>query len=308
MLVNRSPSIVIVGARSVRQGTGPFITAGLRAAGANIGGIVGTSEASVDAALSDLNDDWGIETVGYTSLPSALQALKPDAVAICSPWRFHAAQLQEVAQANCHCLVEKPLAWPASEQVVDSLISHYETRGLLLQLVGQWPTTLPAFSTLYDSIPKKIDSFRMRLSPISIGEDMISDSAPHFISMLQALAGPGDCLNCEVIRGTDTTKLTLSCTYKHRDGSLSAQLLLETCRERPRPAWYEINGLRADRNVTLPEYHQVLVGNDKRAPLTDPIHQVTGHFLSELESGAETDGELLRSAHRNLIQLAAVWR
>lgn len=308
MTVSSSPKVVIVGARSARQGTGPFIAAGLSAAGARIGGIVGTSEASINAALNGLKHDWGIETVGHSSLSAALSAIQPDAVAICSPWRFHADQLREVAEANCHCLVEKPLAWPASIEEVDSLIAEYENRGLLLDLVGQWPATLSAFSALHSSIPESIDTFRMRLSPISIGEDMIADAAPHFISMLQALAGPGDCLASTAERDADNTKLTLTCTYKHGGGSLSAQLLLETCNERPRPAWYEVNDLRVDRSVRLPQYSQELIGNGERVPVIDPMHQVTAQFLSALDAGAVTKGKLLRSAHRNLLQLAAAWR
>ncbi|MEP4149143.1 MAG: Gfo/Idh/MocA family oxidoreductase [Halioglobus sp.] len=308
MAVNNPLQVVIVGARSVRQGTGPFIAAGLHAEGAKVVGIVGTSEASLDQALAGLSSDWGIKTTGYVDLKAALKELQPDAVAICSPWRFHAEQLQQVAEAGCHCLVEKPLAWPATEVEIDALIAQFESRSLLLHLVGQWPTTLSAFAELHPDAPTGIDSFSMRLSPVSIGEDMITDAAPHFISMLQAIAGPGECLSCDITLEPGANKLALNCQYQHKTGSLSAQLLLETCSERPRPAWYEINGLRANRSVTLPEYTQELVCQGKRVPIADPMHQVTTSFLSELTAGAATKGDLLRSAHRNLLQLASAWR
>ena len=302
------PKIIVVGARSARQGTGPFIAAGLAEAGAHISGIIGTSDASVSAALAGLRNDWGIETQGFTDLCVALTQLQPDAVAICSPWRFHAEQIDQVAEAGCHCLVEKPLAWPASQERVDQLVKKFEDRKLLLQLVGQWPTTLSAFSALHGGLPDKIESFSMRLSPISIGEDMITDAAPHFISMLQSLAGPGNCLSCTIKIDPGNEKLALACNYQHGSGCISARLLLETCSERPRPAWYEINGMRADRHVTLPEYTQEMISGDKRAVVADPMRQVTAHFLSQVTAATSSNGTLLRSAHRNLLQLAAAWR
>ncbi|MEH6587415.1 MAG: Gfo/Idh/MocA family oxidoreductase [Halioglobus sp.] len=302
------PKIIVVGARSARQGTGPFVAAGLAEAGAHISGIIGTSDESVSAALAGLKNDWGIQTEGFTDLAVALAQLQPDAVAICSPWRFHAEQLDQVAKAGCHCLVEKPLAWPASQERVDQLVSKFEDHNLLLHLVGQWPTTLSAFCALHGDLPDKIDRFSMRLSPISIGEDMITDAAPHFISMLQSLAGPGDCLSCTIEIDSGNEKLALACNYQHGSGCISARLLLETCSERPRPAWYEINSMRADRQVTLPEYSQAMVSDDKRAAVADPMRQVTAHFLAQVTAGASSNGTLLRSAHRNLLQLAAAWR
>ena len=233
---------------------------------------------------------------------------KPDAVALCSPWRFHAEQLSQVAAAGCHCLVEKPMAWPATESEVDALVSGYEGQGLLLQMVGQWPSTLPAFETLHGPVPPQPQGFEMRLSPISIGSDMLTDSAPHFISMLQTLAGPGDCENCVLEAKPEAGKLELSCQYRHAQGSIRARLLLETCEQRPRPAWYAVNGLRADRVVTLPDYRQSLAGAGANAAFADPMHVVTADFLTGLSLGRVSDGVMLRSAHRNLLQLATVWR
>lgn len=302
------PRVLIVGARSVRQGTGPFLAAGLAAAGADICGIVGTSDSSVQDALSGLAGEWNIKTRGFTDLATALEVLEPDAVTLCSPWRFHAEQLSVVAAAGCHCLVEKPMAWPARQADAEQLIAAYEQRGLLLQMVAQWPTTLAAFEALHGQLPGDISHFGMRLSPISIGQEMITDSAPHFISMLQALAGTGDCENCAMEVEQATGKLVLSCQYRHALGTVNARLLLETCEQRPRPAWYEINGLRADRVVSLPDYRQSLASAAARVDFADPLHQVAAAFLAALAQGSSTDGATLRSAHRNLLQLAAVWR
>ncbi len=300
------PGIVLVGARSHRQGTGPFIAAGLQAAGACIQGIVGTSNDTVQQALAGLQADWGIATLGYTDLQAAMEREQPLAVAICSPWRFHAGQLRQVAAAGCHCLVEKPLAWPATEDEAADLIADFSSRGLLLQMVSQWPTTLGAFSDLHGALPAQIERFRMRLSPISIGPDMITDSAPHFISMLQALLGPGNCENV-AIEARGEGALDLRCDYRHAAGSCRAELLLQTCEQRPRPAWYAINELRADRAVELPQYQQYLVDGERRVALEDPIQRVAAEFVKALAAGETTDVGRLTRAHRNLLQLAAAW-
>ena len=308
MSQSKPPTVLIIGARSVRQGTGPFIAAGFAAAGADIAGIVGTSDTSVSEALAGLESDWDISTRGFTDLPLALATLKPDTVALCSPWRFHGDQLLQIARAGCHCLVEKPMAWPASEALASDIVSAYESKGLLLQMVGQWPTTLPAFESLHHTLPATIERFSMRLSPLSLGRDMLTDSAPHFISMLQALAGSGDCESCVIDLDPSRQKLTLACQYRHPRGVIEAQLLLETCEQRPRPAWYEINALRAEREVSLPDYQQSLGNAGRSVPFKDPMQQVAANFLADLASGISTDGDKLRSAHRNLLQLAAAWR
>lgn len=303
-------SAIVVGARTQRQGTGPFIAAGLAAAGVQISGIVGTSEASVQSARKALQRDWHLAPACFTSLDRALADLKPAAVAICSPWQFHAEQLRATASAGRHCLVEKPLAWPATAAQVDSLVRGFEQRGLLLQMVDQWPTTLLAFAELHGGLPQTVDSFALRLSPISIGSDMITDSAPHFVGMLQALLGPGDCaqvrINSEAASGGEQA-LRLACEYHHASGSCEASLLLQTQRARPRPAWYQVNELRADREVELPQYQQYLTAGTQRVALPDPLHQVTAQFAQAMASETATDGEKLRAAHRNLIQLAAAW-
>lgn len=307
---HRSGALVI-GARTSRQGTGPFIAAGLAAAGLPVTGIVGTSTTSVKKALEDLHSNWQLSPAGYTRLDRALEELQPLAVAVCSPWRHHAEQLAEVAAAGCHCLVEKPLVWPASAGTVDALLTSFERRGLLLQLVDQWPGSLREFCQLHGKLPATIDRFRMRLSPISLGPDMLTDSAPHFLGLLHALCGPGDCEDVQLITGTDTSGdpgLQLDCRYHHERGSCKATLVLRTQVRRPRPAWYEINGVRVDREVELPGYRQYLASADRRVPLADPMRSVTASFAARLAAGETDAGQNLRIRQRNLQQLAEAIR
>ena len=277
-------------------------------AGARIIAIVGTSTASVEEARLQLARDCAIDCVGYTDLGEAMRQQPADAVALCSPWRFHAQQLELVAGAGLHCLVEKPLVWPAVRDEVDSLVAQFEQRELLLQMVAQWPCTLTSFAALHGTSTASSRSFRMRLSPISIGPDMVTDSAPHFLSMLHALWGAGRCDKVRVeYSPRRADRASLCCEYQHRGGVARAELLLQTCEQRPRPAWYEIDGRRVAREVELPAYRQFFSSGERRVALADPLQQVVEDFLSRLAGGARTDGALLRGAHDNLMLLAAAW-
>jgi predicted dehydrogenase len=300
---------LVVGARSTRQGTGPFIAAALHQQGTQICGVVGTSTASATEAARNLSNEHGIQCRAYTSLPEALLAESPDAVALCSPWQFHHQQLLHIAAADCHCLAEKPLLWPATGLQAEEVIAAFTQRALLLQVVAQWPCTLPSFNALHGPLQSPIEHFAMRLSPISLGPDMITDSAPHFLSMLNELLGPGECADTqiELTPNKDGDQLRLRCVYHHRAGATRAQLLLITCAQRPRPAWYEINGLRAQREVQLPEYQQYFSAGERRVAVPDPMATVVSGFLHALQTGAQTHGAQLLASLANLRQLADAW-
>jgi len=305
------PRVLIIGARTARQGTGPFIARAFAASGADVCAILGTHKSTVEEAREALAREHNIICEGYTDLQEALVRERPDIVAISSPYQYHAEQLTTVARAGCHCLVEKPLVWPASEAQLKAIIQEFTQRGTLLQLVTQWPQTLSSFTELHGPIPKVITHFAMRLSPTSLGPNMVPDSAPHFISLLQALLGPGVCepvaISFPDADEQAADKLTLKCQYRHGAGTTRAQLQLETCETRPRPAWYQINQLRADREVQLPEYVQQLVANGQTVTMDDPLDGVVADFLTALANRTETETSQLLAAHRNLLQLASAW-
>ena len=299
-------SAVLVGARTVRQGTGPFLAAALHEQGVIVTGIVGTSAGTVAEAAAALKAKHDISTRGYSDLAEAIGAEQPDIVVLSSPWHYHEAQLKLVAAGSCHCLVEKPLLWPATPGAAAELIGEFETSGRLLQMVAQWPFALRQFEALYGPLPDQINTFEMRLSPISLGPHMVPDAAPHFLSLLHALVGPGECREVSIVpSGQD--RLTAKCSYVHAGGSVASVLDLQPVAKRPRPAWIAINGQRAERQVQLPDYHQFLVAKGRQEGLPDPLAEVAADFLGKIDAGAATDGPLLNSLHRNLCQLANAW-
>ena len=73
---------LLVGARTVRQGTGPFLAAALHDRGVVITGIVGTSAATIAAAAAALKAKHGISASGYSDLAEAIGAEQPDIVVL----------------------------------------------------------------------------------------------------------------------------------------------------------------------------------------------------------------------------------
>jgi hypothetical protein len=190
------------------------------------------------------------------------------------------------------------------------LIEGFTQRKLLLETVTQWPMTLPAFFQLHPverDLP--VRRFEMGLSPISTGLAMIPDSAPHFVSMLRDLCGDGEVLEPraqllpeESGAGTAASfrRVELSCRYEHGRGATESVLHLRTCAERPRPAWYAVNGSRVDRHIELPTYQQFFICGDRRVQIEDPLGLLVARFLDGVQEGRETDAAALRRDQGNV--------
>lgn len=288
--------VIVVGARSARQGIGEFVAGWFARHGANVTAIVGTRDATVEAARGALRERYGIDCRGYTDLAQALAAEPGDAVAVCSPYRHHADQLRLVGDAHRHCLCEKPLCWPTPEGGLP--LAPFVAGGKHLAVLTQWPCTLSTFYALFPAQANAVPTtFEMRLSPLSSGLDMVPDAVPHFLSMIRAILGPtgpsrqrwqarrvtGDFL------GGDPRRLRIVADITHHLGSIRATLHLETCPQRPRPAWYAINGARVEREVEMATYQQYFRAEDRRIPLPDPLGQHVSRFLKSASAGVPTD-------------------
>lgn len=276
-----NPRIIVVGARSARQGLGEYVASWFARRAAEVVAIVGTSKDTVQNAQATLRERYGIQCRGYINLDEALACVPCDAVVICSPYRFHAEHLWTVGRAGKHCLCEKPLFWPLTDR---DLIAPFIESGKRLEILTQWPWTLPAFFDLYPSQERTtIQSLEMRLSPITTGLDMVPDAVPHFISMLQGLVGSGSVsrLSARFIDG-DPRRLTFHCVYRHGRGQTEGVLHLETCPHRPRPAWYAVNGARVDREIDLADYQQYFRSKERRVSLPDPLGLLVDSFLTNV--------------------------
>jgi len=288
--VTESPRVVVVGARSARQGIGEFVAGWFARSGAEVTAIVGTTPETVAMAQAALHERYAIECRGYTDLGRALAEEPAEIVAICSPYRLHAEQLLAVSRAGRHCLCEKPLCWPPPAG--QDPIAAFVASGTWLDVVTQWPCTLPTYYALHPGqVGAAVLRFEMRLSPISSGLDMVPDAVPHFVSMLRTLVGPAEvAIRTAKFLTRDQRQVEIACDLDHARGRTRAIVHLETCTERPRPAWYAINGARVDREVDLPSYEQFFRAGDRRIALSDPLGQLVQRFLADVAANRPTEG------------------
>lgn len=302
-----SLKVLIIGARRHRQGLGEFVARYFQEANARVVAVVGTNANTIAQACEKLSQ-YRIACRGYTSLQRALEQEEPEIVAICSPYQFHYEHLLAVAQANAHCLCEKPLWWdelrdlaPQTERLMDGFVR----RGKYLALQTQWPCTLSAFYRIYPHIYRQpISTFEMELSPLSTGVDMIIDSISHPLSMLYSLLGLGrvNIPKCRYLN-TDRSRVQMDFEFIHASGTTEVSCRFTTTLRPPRPAAYAINGLRVERTIQLPQYQIYFHGDGKEVLVKDPLQSLIEDFLTKVNVGEKTDSELLIRSMRDMESL-----
>jgi len=317
---DRPLSIAVIGARRRRQGTGEYVARDLARQGCDVAAVVGTSAERAAEAASALAERYGIACRAYGSLAAALAAERLDAVAVCSPARHHLDALEAAAAAGLHAFAEKPLWWPDGDDAPDpdalaerarGLAGRFAAAGRTLHLNTQWPYTLPAFEAVHPGVlAGPVERFRMWLGPTVAGPRAVVESAPHFLSLLWAIAGPGRPEEVEVGRapaagGLD--RLTLRCRWTRPGGAaVAAELVLEPRPEPPRPAGYAVDGHTMERQVTLPSYEIAFVGpGGARASVGDPLTASVAAFVAAARAGAAPPTEELAAGMADLARLVA---
>lgn len=282
-----------MGAARRRQGLGPFVARDLAAAGAEIPGFVVTSAASRDAVTRAWAGDLGIQARGHLDLSSLLRAERLDALAILSPGETHERYLETALEAGLHVLCEKPFVWGRAElgPTARRLALGFDTRGLLLWENCQWPYTLPAFERLHPGArsgpPCRL---AIRLQPASLGAQMLGDSVPHVLSLIQALL-PGGAGRIERLRfsggGPGSDRLELGFRYRSSDRELGVEIELLRSDRRPRQARLEIDGRRAERLVAADGYQLSFAADGRTVPLPDPLTLLVADFVGALPPPGE---------------------
>ena len=308
--------IAVVGARARRQGTGEYVARELARAGCRVTAVVGTSEETLREARERLAARYGIECRGYLRLADLLAAETVDAVAICSPPEHHLEGLELALAAGCHVFCEKPLWWddglsdlPAAEVEARAaaLVRGFAERGLVLALNTQMPFTLDGFDRLHPGArTRPPQSFAMRMSPITAGPRAVVDSAPHLLSMLYALAGPGTIESAEASwLSAGGGRQTLGFLYRHDKGTVRTRLVLRRRLSAPRPLSYCVDGNFATRRIEMPEYRIRLADRRRSVPLRDPLSGSVDRFVEAVLSGRGGDDGTLVAGMLHLHQLVA---
>lgn len=288
MTAEAKPRIGIVGAGRRRQGLGPFVARDLVAAGAVIPGFVVTRAESRDAVLRAWSDDLGIAPRGHLDLPSLLAEGGLDALAILSPAETHERHLEAALEAGLHVLCEKPFLWgrPELGAAARRLALGFDARGLLLWENCQWPYALPAFEQLHPgALSGPLRRLAMRLQPASRGAQMLGDSVPHVLSLIQALL-PGGAGRIEQLRfaGGEPASDRLDLAFRFLAGERALEVEIELRRSdgHPREAVLEIDGLRAERLVAADGYRLSFGADGRRVPLPDPLTRLVADFTAAL--------------------------
>lgn len=252
--------VVIVGARRVRQGTGPFLALHAAAAGAEVAGVLATTAHTAAAASAGLRDR-GLDVRAYHEWSRMIADERPDAVFIASPAATHAEYLERALAAGCHVLCEKPLlvgagAGAPNRASPEQWVAAFRSVQRLLIEACQWPFTLSAFRELHPEVElARVERFSMTLAPPVAGREALVECLSHPLSLLQAIAPRG------------RVKAPGRIGPEPPDDEAVARFLFETCSHRleaefravateefPRPALYSLDGHVCRRRLEQPGY------------------------------------------------------
>lgn len=303
----------IVGARRVRQGTGPYLARFLAAEGADVVGVVGTGLATATEAARALAAE-GIDTTPYPEISALVQEGRLDALVIASPHETHDDYLALAAQAGLHVLCEKPLCWggvdPAgrARRHAGALLA----KGRHLMLQTQWPYTLPSYERLFPGVlASGWTRFSMQLSPGCRGKRMVADAAPHALSLLATCVPDSSATVLDPtveIAPDDEGSAVVRFEYHAAGRRIEAELRLDHAPHAPRRAAYGFDGHLARREIEPATYRMTLTGGGSKVALPDPTPLLVRTFVSRVRSGESPSvdpGAVPGVAH--LVQLASAW-
>jgi len=291
--VSRPLRVGLVGGRRARQGLGPFVARDLRAAGAVVVAFVATGEATCAQAAEQLEQSAHVRPRPYLETGAMLEAEQLDALAICSPHETHADALELALNRGLHTLCEKPLVWgeDAAERSA-RLAQAFADASLVLFENCQWPYTLPAFARLHpgalDRPPRR---FGMLLEPAGRGAQMLGDSLPHPLSLLQQLA-PADAPRLDAIRfepgAPDTPGTNLRFTYVADEVNVESEVKLNRKLTHPRENRLVIDD-HAARRCVAPDYALTFADARRCVKLEDPLTALVADFVTRARDGFDPE-------------------
>ena len=268
--------------------------------GALVVGCSGRDAARAEANAAQLAASLGHSVHSYADVRS-LCASGIDALVVASPAERHLESLQAAAALGLPCLCEKPLVDPASVEEAMAAILDFTESGALLTDHAQWPCLLPTLDALYGpSLDVASRRVEMGLSPIT-GEPraMAEDSLPHLISMAWAVARPGhgELLTLQEARGEFVSpgRGRMDLVLNGPRGRVDATLFVEQHLEQPRPAWFSVDGRRADRRIGE-GYQLSFCGNGRDVAVEDPLQTLVGQFVRNLRYPASGMRNVQRAA------------
>jgi hypothetical protein len=278
----------IIGAGRKRNGIGEYIAKYFHDNRAEVTGVLGSTEKTASSAATNLMK-YGIKAQSYTNFSTMIHDAQVECVAIASPSITHKTYIEQCIEAGVHIFCEKPFISPDVPDArawTEDIFAKAQEKGLTIALNSQWPFSLPFYEELCGKLdPIGIKKFSIRLSPLSIGHEMIPDSVPHALSLLYFAAGSGK-IDGLAFQGEDDS-LLIRFTYftEHTQCETLIELVRETAQ--PRTFFFGFNGRVVTRHIDLGTYTIHLTYEDKTLKITDPLGLSVRDFLAAVSSGAE---------------------
>jgi predicted dehydrogenase len=282
----------VVGARRVRQGTGGYLARFLARDGADVVAVAGSRMSTAREAAADLARD-GIVVEPWDDAERMIQDAGLDALVIASPHATHEPLLERALDAGLHVLCEKPLCWGGADPAgsAERLARAYAARGRHLVVQAQWPHVLPAYRALHpDALRAPPRRFDMRLTPLTMGGDMLADTLPHPLSLLAAVLPDAGAHLEDVAVSLSPDRRAMDVSFGYRAGGrvVATRVAVRHSAEGPREASLGFDGAIARRIVHVQGgYRMELEAADgRRVPLPDPAAALVGTFVHRVRSGA----------------------
>jgi predicted dehydrogenase len=211
---------------------------------------------------------------------------RPDACVIASPAVTHADYCEQAVSAGMHVLCEKPFVWDTgcNGKTISQIFDKAHEQGLTIAMNSQWPFVMPVYKQLCGLPPlDRLESFYIRLAPLSQGRDMIPDSMPHALSILYSVLGPGALEYITMHPAPDSLQLLFTYASAHGRCRVTADLVREI--DQPRSFAFGFNGTIARRIIDMETYQIAFGCGDQRCETEDPLQLSVRNFLHACRQG-----------------------
>jgi predicted dehydrogenase len=280
--------VAVIGAGRNRNGIGEFIAGYFQKSDTSVVSVLGTTEQSARKASHSLKR-YGIEAAVHTDFAEMVRKVAPDAVIIASPVATHYDYLMKCMEAGVHVFCEKPFILQETGELGDLLDEIFEMaakKNLTIAMNAQWPFSLPYYEKLCGPIKRQEEnSFHIALSPVAGGREMVLDSLPHALSLLQRVLGIGEIRSLQTELSEE--KADLRFQYVTTDATCSVTVKLVKTEHQPRNFQFGFNDRVVSRIIDMQTYSISFTYLEKTVNITDPLELSVKDFIAAVNDVRE---------------------
>ena len=285
---NHGMRIAVIGAGRNRNGIGEYIAGYFHKNDTSVVSVLGTTENSARKAAHNLKR-YGIDAAAHTDFVQMVEKVVPDAIIIASPVATHYDYLMKCMDAGVHVFCEKPFILQEACKMRDLLGRIFEKaaeKNITIAMNSQWPFSLPYYEKLCGPIERREEtSFYISLSPIAGGREMISDSLPHALSILQRVLGGGKI--CSLETDLSEEKADLLFQYITTEAHCSVTVKLVKTEQQPRNFQFGFNDRVVSRIIDMQTYSISFTYQGKTVSITDPLELSVKDFIAAVNQQRE---------------------